>query len=384
MNLLILHASAGAGHKRAAEALAAAAQAAGGHRVTVRDILDFTPPLFRRSYAKGYLDIVKSVPELWGYMYARSDRRALLPHRKQIRTVFNKLNTRKFLEFYDELAPDATICTHFMPLEILATRARQEGVGRAPFCVVTDFAVHALWIVEGVARYYVATEEARRQLLRKGQPPERVQLAGIPVDPIFGRSEPSEAARRRLGLRPDLPLLLLLSGGCGVGPACELVRSLRELTAPCQLLVVAGNNAELKQEAEEAAAALPFPCKVFGFVNNMHELMDAAEIVISKPGGLTSSEVLAKGKPLVVIDPIPGQEQRNCEHLLEAGAAVRLFEIEDAPCKIGALLADPARRSRMAASARALGRPQAAAEIVADVLNAAATQAAMRTPDRSR
>ena len=371
MKTLILHASAGAGHKRAAEALSAAFQAAGsGHQVVVHDILNFTPPLFRRSYAKGYLDVVRTVPELWGYMYARSDRRALLPHRKKIRSVFNKLNTQKFLRFYDDFAPDAVICTHFMPLEILATRARQEGAGAPLYCVVTDFAVHSLWIMDGgVSRYYVATEEARRQLVRKGQPPERVKLTGIPVDPVFSRSEPPEAARRRLGLRPDLPTLLLLSGGCGVGPACELVASLRELTLPCQLLVVAGNNAQLKAEAESAAATLSFPAKAYGFVNNMHELMDAADIVISKPGGLTTSEVLAKGKPLIVIDPIPGQEQRNCECLLEAGAALRLFEVEDAPYKIQTLLSDAPRRSRMAQCAKALGRPQAAAEIVADVLN---------------
>ena len=123
MRILILHASAGAGHKRAAEALAAACPAVGSDiQAAVHDILDFTPPLFRRSYATGYLDIVRTIPELWGYMYARSDERALLPHRKRIRSVFNKLNTRKFLRFYDEFAPDAVICTHFMPLEILATR----------------------------------------------------------------------------------------------------------------------------------------------------------------------------------------------------------------------------------------------------------------------
>ena len=371
MKLLILHASAGAGHKRAAEALAAAAQAADtGHDVCVRDILDFTPPIFHRTYAKGYLDIVRTMPELWGYMYARSDRRALLPHRKQIRSVFNKLNTQKFLRFYDDFAPDAVICTHFMPLEILATRARQEEAVVPLYCVVTDFAVHALWIMEGVTRYYVATEEARRHLVRKGQPPERVKLTGIPIDPVFARSVPPETARRKLGLRPELPALLLLSGGCGVGPTCELIASLRELTRSCQLLVVAGNNAKLKAEAEAAAATLRIPATIYGFVNNMHELMDAVDVVISKPGGLTSSEVLAKGKPMIVIDPIPGQEQRNCEYLLEAGAALRLFEIEDAPYKIETFLADAPHRTRMAQNARALGHPHAAAEIIADAAGA--------------
>jgi hypothetical protein len=98
--------------------------------------------------------------------------------------------------------------------------------------------------------------------------------------------------------------------------------------------VVAGSNEELKASAEEAARSVPQPVTVYGFVNNIHELMDAADLIVSKPGGLTTSEVLAKGKPMLIIDPIPGQEQRNCEVLLEAGAAARLFDIEDAGDKI--------------------------------------------------
>jgi processive 1,2-diacylglycerol beta-glucosyltransferase len=161
--------------------------------------------------------------------------------------------------------------------------------------------------------------------------------------------------------------VLLLSGGFGVGPTADLIRSLRELDMPCQFLVVAGANEKMKKEAEAAAAGLSLPVKVFGFVTNMHELMDASDVVISKPGGLTTSEVLAKGKPMIIIDPIPGQEQRNAESLLEAGAAMRLFEVEDAPYKIRLLLSDKARLARMRKSALALGKPRAAFDIVRDI-----------------
>jgi processive 1,2-diacylglycerol beta-glucosyltransferase len=367
MKILILHASAGAGHKRAAEALAKAfrSEDAGNH-VLVHDILDFTPPIFRRTYAKGYLDIVRRVPELWGYMYSQSDKKALDPKRKKIRSVFNKLNTPMFFKFYDEFNPDIAICTHFMPLELLSTREKKGKIRTPLFCVVTDFAVHALWIMEGVTRYYVATEEARRHLIRKGQSPERVKLTGIPIDPVFSHAEPQEAMRRKLAIRKDLPTVLLLSGGFGVGPTSSLIRSLHELMTPCQLLVVAGANEKMKKDAEAAAAGLRIPVAVFGFVNNMHELMDASDLVISKPGGLTTSEVLAKGKPMIIIDPIPGQEQRNGEYLLEAGAAVRLFEVEDAPYKIQTLLSDKPRLARMQKNALALGTPRAAFDIAKD------------------
>jgi len=367
MKILLLHASAGAGHKRAADALATAIRECGAEPI-VRDILDFTAPLFRKTYAEGYLDIVRTIPELWGYMYARTDRPSQRPWKKTVRSFFNPLNTVSFTRFFKQLQPDAAVCTPFMPLEILSSRIRKMDSAVPLYGVVTDFAVHALWICSDVARYYVATEEARRQLIRRGQPADRVKVTGIPVDPVFSRREPQGSVRRRRGLKPNLPVLLLIGGGFGVGPTVQLLRSFLRPTVPCQILMVAGKNEAMKREAEEAARTLPIPVKVYGFVDNVHELMDAADLVISKPGGLTSSEALAKGKPLVIIDPIPGQEQRNCEYLLEAGAAVRLFEIDDAPDKVQALLGNPLRMKRMARQARLIGKPHAALDIARDVM----------------
>jgi len=369
MKVLILHASAGAGHKRAAEALAKAfAARTFAAAVTVRDILDFTPPLFRRTYARGYLDLVRQAPEIWGYLYARTDRKAQEPLRRKVRSIFNKVNAPLFERFVRNLKPDAAVCTHFMPLELISTARRRGKLDVPLYCVVTDFAVHALWQVDRVDHYYVATGEARRHLLRHGVPESRVTVAGIPIDPVFGASRPPEAARRQLGLDPRLPAVLVLSGGFGVGPTADLIRSFREPTAPCQLLVVAGANETLRQEAEEAARGIGLQVKVFGFVKNIHELMDASDLVVTKPGGLTSSEVLAKGKPMLIIDPIPGQEQRNCEYLLEGGAALRLYDVQDAPWKVESLLADARRLKAMREAARSLAKPSAAADIAQDVV----------------
>ena len=334
----------------------------------MRDILDFTSPVFRRTYGKGYLDLVRKAPELWGFMFAQSDRKAQSPSHRKIRAVFNEMNTVSFIKFFKEYNADSVICTHFMPLEILARKIGRRWRSVPLYCVVTDFAVHSLWIVRNVDCYYVATEETRRHLIRKGQPAEKIRITGIPVDPLFSQSDTPEDARRKLNIQLNMPTMLLLSGGFGVGPTVGLIRSFGQTAVSCQLLVVAGANEKLKKEAAAAGRGLKIPVTVYGFVDNIHTLMDASDIVISKPGGLTTSEVLAKGKPMIVIDPIPGQEQRNCEYLLEAGAAVRLYDPEDAPYKIQTLLENPVRMARMRENAQEIGYPHAAREIVRDIL----------------
>jgi processive 1,2-diacylglycerol beta-glucosyltransferase len=367
MKLLILHASAGNGHRRAAEALAAAATAQ-QHSVVVRDVLDFVPTLFRKTYAAGYLNLVRSAPELWGYFFAQTDRKAQRPAERRVRTVFNKLNALSFYRFLRDEQPDAALCTHFLPLELIGSLPPHRRHNLPLFGVVTDYAAHALWYCDSVNAYYVATEEARRQLRRKGQPVTSLVNTGIPVMPEFSTRVTPAEGRARLGLQTDLPAVLVLSGGYGVGPTLELLRACAAEPPPCQLLVVAGKNPELEQAAKQVVAGTALTATVYGFVNNVHELMDAADLVISKPGGLSTAEALAKGRPMMIVEPIPGQEQRNAEWLLENGAAVRLHEAVDTSWKLASLFSDPARLAVLAANAARLGRPTAAADILADVM----------------
>lgn len=367
MKLLILHASAGNGHHRAAEALVAAASAA-GHTAVLRDILDFVPALFRKTYATGYLNLVRTAPELWGYFFTQTDRKAQRPAERRVRSVFNKLNALSFYSFLREEQPDAVLCTHFLPLELIGSLPPHRRHNLPLFGVVTDYAAHALWYCDSVNAYYVATEEARRQLRRKGQPAAGLVNTGIPVMPKFATRVTPAVGRERLGLRPDVPAVLVLSGGYGVGPTLEMLRACVAEPPPCQLLVVAGKNPELEQAAKHMLAGTKLTATVYGFVDNVHELMDAADLIISKPGGLSTAEALAKGRPMVIVEPIPGQEQRNAEWLLENGAAVRLHEAVDTSWKLGTLLADPPRLAALAGNAAKLGRPNAAADILADVV----------------
>lgn len=368
MKLLILHASAGNGHRRAAEAVMAATVAA-GHTAVMRDILDFVPVLFRKTYATGYLNLVRSAPELWGYLFSQTDRKAQRPAERRARTVFNKLNALSFYQYLREERPDGVLCTHFLPLELIGSLPPHRRRNLPVFGVVTDYAAHALWYCDSINAYYVATEEAGRQLLRKGQPAAGVVNTGIPVMPAFAARMAPVAGRERLGLRRDLPAALVLSGGYGVGPTLELLRACVADPPPCQLLVVAGRNPQLEAAARQAVAAgAALTATVHGFVDNVDAWMDAADLVIGKPGGMTTAEALAKGRPMMIVEPIPGQEQRNAEWLLENGAAIRLHDPADVSWKLRGILGEPARLAGLQDRAARLGRPHAARDILADVL----------------
>jgi processive 1,2-diacylglycerol beta-glucosyltransferase len=215
----------------------------------------------------------------------------------------------------------------------------------------------------------VALEETRVHLARLGIPDERITVSGIPIDPRFAARFDKQVLRRKHGLEPDRTTILIAAGGFGVGPVEVIVSSMRQLRHRAQVVVICGRSEDLRRRVEKVAA-MPggnVTIKVIGFTSEMHELMAAADLLVGKPGGLTTSEALAQGLALVVINPIPGQEERNADHLLEQGAAIRCNNLPVIAWKIDRLLDDPARLSTMQEAARRLGRPVAASEI-ADAL----------------
>jgi processive 1,2-diacylglycerol beta-glucosyltransferase len=316
---------------------------------------------------RSYIDLVQKAPTLWGYFYDKADI-AHSPDSKRVRArlAFDKLNSRSFKTLLAETKPEIIVCTHFLPLELLSDLKGRGKLGIPVHAVITDVSPHAFWVYPNIEHYYVATPSAARELQRKGFPAARISVTGIPVDPIFSQRTPATTARAKLGL-PEKPTVLLLSGGFGVGPMKQMLASFKDSRGNLSLVVVAGKNAELEKECKTLAAKLSVPAKVHGFVTNMHELMDAADLIVTKPGGLTTTEILAKGKPMALVAPIPGQEQRNCEYLLEEGAAVRLYDVADSAYYLEQWLFDAARMKRMAAAACAIAKPDAAKTIAAAV-----------------
>ena len=369
--VLLLSATSGAGHVRAAQALEKTFLARGDCSVAHVDALRYVSKLFRRVYDDAYITMVRNAPQFMGLLYERTDQ----PWRNmRQRLALDRLNTGPMIRMLKRVQPDLCVATHFLPAEIIAWLIAKEKLRAHNAIVVTDYDVHALWLCRTVDRYYVANAEAAEYLARIGVPREKLCVQGIPVDPLFAVPLDRADARKRLGLDPDATVILISTGGYGVGPLEQLVNDLLELPRLWQIVAIAGKAEKTQKRLDElaqAAGRLPSGAPrllAVGFTNEMDKFMAAADLMVGKAGGLTTSEALARALPMALIEPIPGQEERNADHLLEAGAAIRCNNLPAAAWKIATLLDDPERLKGMRTAARKLGRPGAAAAIAEDAL----------------
>ena len=368
---LIISTSGGAGHTRAAEALV---QAAATSRLPIRaehyDCLDFTSKLFKRMYADSYLQMVNRVPELWGYLYSKSESR---PYRKkQLLEFFDYFNYRQYLRFLQSANADAVICTHFLPFISISNELLRSGVTTPMFAATTDFDVHQYWVDPIVKRYFVYHEESAWQLQGKGVEKERISVKGIPLMNEFSQRQQKEKVQASLGLRKKSFTVLVLSGGFGVGRVEEIVQNtLKAFELHTQrhfnLLIVCGKNDALRANVERVTVPANVTAQVFGFVNNIHDLMDASDILISKSGGLTSAEAMAKGLPMIIVDPIPGQESRNAGIIVEYGAGWQALDHHNLSFKLDKIIQDPGMLATARTATKQLAKPHAARDILENV-----------------
>jgi processive 1,2-diacylglycerol beta-glucosyltransferase len=368
--VLVLSASAGAGHMRAAEAVEGAIKEMGAaEEVRHIDTLEYTNKLFRHLYSKAYIEMVNKTPEVLGWLYDHLDK----PWKNERRRLaLDKLNTRPFVKMLKAYQPEITICTHFLPAEIISWLKAKEKIATRQAIVVTDFDVHAMWLCHHYEHYFVALDETRVHLERLGIPPEKITVSGIPIDTVFAEKKDRREMRARHGLRQDMTTILVSAGGFGVGPMEHIVQSLAEMRHPVQVIALCGRNEELKSRMDRAARRLApggrILIKAIGYTKAMDEYMTASDILLGKPGGLTTSEALSKGMVFVIVNPIPGQEERNSDHLLEDGVAIRCNNLPALAYKIDRLLEDPSRLALMQSNARRLARPRAARDIVSKLL----------------
>lgn len=369
--VLILSVSAGAGHLRAAEALERAfLQMQAAEEVRHLDTLAYTNKVFRHLYSKAYLEMVNKMPEVLGWLYDHLDK----PWKNERRRLaLDKLNTRPFVKMLKEYQPDLTICTHFLPAEIISWLKAKRRINCRQSIVITDFDVHAMWLCHHYEHYFVALDETRLHLEKLGIPPDKITVSGIPIDPLFAERKNMREMRAKHNLRQQVTTILLSAGGFGVGPVENILKSLiRDMRSPAQIVALCGRNQKLKNRVEQLAAGLPqgsqLLIKAVGYTTEMDEYMAASDILLGKPGGLTTSEALARELIFVIVNPIPGQEERNSDHLLEEGVAIRCNNLPVLAYKLDRLLNDPARMNDMRANARRLARPYAARDVVTKLL----------------
>jgi len=374
--ILVLSASVGAGHVRAAQAVELALRETAPDAVVKNvDVLTLTNAPFRKIYGEAYLDLVNKAPHVLGYFYDHMDKpRGADSKRDKLRLLVERLNLTSLcdvLECEGEPGWDAIVNTHFMPAAIIASMRKKKKLRTPQMTVTTDFETHRLWVNQPCDHYTTATEEGAAYLHHWGVPGDDISVTGIPIHPVFSKPKPRDAAMKRQGIAGGRPVVLQLAGGFGVGPVAEIFASIMNVQTPIELVVVTGKNAAAKKKLEAAKPPKQHRVKVLGFTDQMDELMAAADIVISKPGGLTTSETLARGAAMVVVNPIPGQESRNSDYLLENGAAIKINNLPTLAMKLEALLADPQRLQQLRDNARRIGRPQAAFDVAARALRLA-------------
>jgi processive 1,2-diacylglycerol beta-glucosyltransferase len=365
--VLILSASVGAGHLRAAQALELALRQIRPDTVVRNlDVLELTNVAFRRLYSKAYLDLVRRAPHVLGYMYDRLDKPDWFTRRggDHLRQLLERLNLKPFIDLLTSESWDLVLSTHFLPAGIVASLKNKNRLHLPHVTVTTDFDTHRLWVNQPCERYFTATEEGKINLAAWKIPSADIIPTGIPIHPVFVQPKNRQDCRHRHGLSGDRPIVLQLAGGFGVGSIARIYQSLLTVEQPLEVIAVTGHNIKVKQQLESVPCPPRHRYKILGFTDQIDELMAAADIVISKPGGLTTAEILARGAAMVIVDPIPGQEIRNSDFLLENGAAIKVNNLATLAYKVSTLLADPDRLEQLRANAQRISRPRAAFDIV--------------------
>lgn len=360
MKILILSMTVGEGHNYAARAMKEYFAAAGAE-CEVMDTYGYVSPAFARSLNKGYLWATARAKKAYGLGYGIAEKRSIPRHSERMTPaqVVNLPVTVEIRRYIEKTAPDAVVFTHVF-VGMMLDSLKQSGKITVPTLgILTDFIFHPYWEDCTDNDYVVIpSEHLRFQGLRKGFREEQLLPLGIPVSPRFAEGEDKAAARASLGLRPDLPAVLLMGGSMGFGRMSDSILALDRLPAEdFQMIAVCGRNEKMHRQIEAIAPGLHHPLLNLGYADNVDRLMDAADCIVTKPGGLTTSEALAKRLPMVIVNPIPGQEMRNAEFLLNSGTAVAANPMCGVEELVYRLLTDPTRRAAMLSCIEPLRRP---------------------------
>ncbi|MBN1493565.1 MAG: glycosyltransferase [Candidatus Omnitrophica bacterium] len=372
MKVLIMYATAGHGHKKAAEYLCEELERrkreyGSDIEIVSTDLFKQTPAAFVKTYPVSYEFMVSKVPWFWGFSYWLTNMQWFARLVAPIRRFYNKINSRQLEQYLITEAPDVLLFTHFFPPEVSTYLKRKGRISSQIVTVVTDFFAHSTWINKGTDHFVVMTDESKQALARWGIPPETINVLGIPVGAKFQYNEDKRDVRARLGIEQERLTLLLTSGSFGIGPFEEVLSALEAFKDSIQALIVCGNNKHLFEALSKKQ--FPYPVKVNGFIDNMHEFMDAADVIIAKSGGITTCESLAKSVPMIITSPIPGQETGNARYLIEHDCAFELKRPKDIAEIIGSIVRSPEVLREKIENIQKVRKPQATKHIIDLVLS---------------
>jgi len=350
---LIITASIGAGHTRAANAVRDAMLE--NHYVSQATVVDFldSEDTASRLLKDTYLKMLDVIPHAYDLLYRWSQEAVPGSNLGSLTALVSK---KKLLRLLAEHHPDVVVFTHPFPCCAAASLRRSGRIKLPMAAVLTDFAVHRLWVHREIDLYFVASQEMKDELIEFNIPGESVFATGIPIA--------SQFAGLSSGRRQDRePSILVMGGGLGLGAIEQAIKALESIVRGLDITVAAGGNETLRRTITGIAAGSTHDIKVLGFTDRIHELMARATILITKPGALTCSEALAAGKPLLLFSPLPGQEEENAAYLARQGAALRVDRAGQLGQDVSRILDRPDILNDMRARAAVIGRPQAAAAV---------------------
>jgi len=323
MKIIVTYASAGAGHLKAAEAVYNYIKLQDKDvRVELVDVLSKANYLFRNTYTKGYSFVITHLPWIWAFLF-------WITHFKPFRSIIkyptliaDYINVKPFADFLIREDPDIIVSAHFLSSEIAAFLKRSKKINSKIITIVTDFMVHPFWLSEGTDMYIAASEFTKNELIREGISEDKINVLGIPIHTKFLVRYPRNILCKKFGIVDGKFTVLIITGSFGIGPIEDIVA---ELYQEVQILVVCANN----QKLYDRLKSKNYPnVKIFGFVDNINELMGVADVIITKPGGMSISEALSMDLIPIFISAIPGQEKGNITALRHYGIAIEARHIE--------------------------------------------------------
>ncbi len=364
--ILLMYISQVSGHRQSAVAIQKSLKSLNPD-CTIMNINGFgyTYPLMEKIVNTAYLGVIRRAPRIWEYLY---DNPKIIKASEKFKQNIHRYSHKKLQPLINTFKPDVVICTQAFPCGMVADYKKTYQLPMQVVGVLTDFAPHLYWLHPGVDYYIVPTEEAKMRYIHEGVNPDAIKVFGIPIRQKFAEKLNGEVIAHKLGLTLSVPVILIMGGGQGLGPIKEAVKSLIRLERPLQMIVIAGTNTKLVHWLKKMQRKTSKKIIYYDYASNVDELMEVSTLIVSKPGGMTTSECLAKGLPMVIVDPIPGQEERNAQFLLSAGIAVRVDDKRAIGAKIDELLDNPSQIQSMRQAALEHGMPMAADHIARFVL----------------
>jgi processive 1,2-diacylglycerol beta-glucosyltransferase len=356
--VLLLYISVLSGHHRAAMAIEKALRHFSPEtQVYSINAFHYTNPILERVINRTYNGIIKRTPEVWEYLY---DNPKVVKNTQALKDMMHRYNSLKMKNLIEDFKPDIIACTQAFPCGMVADYKSTFSKNLPLVGVLTDFYPHSYWIYDTVDIYAVASQDAKDMLISNGILPEKIQVTGIPIDMKFNIPCDKNNICKNLGLDSLKKTVLIMGGSGGLGPIKKVVFALNKISYDIQIIVVSGTNNRLNTYLRRYIRKMNKRIIVINYTDNIDELMGISDIIITKPGGLTVSEALSKELPIVIINPIPGQESKNAEFLLKEGAAVKAFNEHDAAILVDNLCSTEAKLESMKKNAQRIAMPYSA------------------------